>query len=71
MILLKVLYKYARKIKRIPYVWHFFTGKDKSLKILLIDGFKVPMGEKEPVEGVVGVKKLTFDGYRSHGKICS
>lgn len=54
------LFKYARKNKANPYVWHFLTGERKDLRNLLIDGFKVPMGEKEPVEGVLGEEKVTL-----------
>ncbi|MCF8058289.1 MAG: SCO family protein [Bacteriovoracaceae bacterium] len=56
----EVLFKYARKTKANPYVWHFLTGERKDLRALLIDGFKVPMGEKEPVEGVVGLEKVSL-----------
>jgi len=56
----EVLFKYARKTKANPYIWHFLTGERKELRSLLIDGFKVPMGEKEPVEGVVGAEKVSL-----------
>lgn len=56
----EVLYKFARKNKANPYVWHFLTGSRDELRSLLIDGFKVPMGDKEPVEGVVGDDKVTL-----------
>ncbi len=54
------LFKYARKNKANPYVWHFLTGKRSELRSLLIDGYKVPMGEKEPVEGVLGEETITL-----------
>lgn len=56
----EVLFKYARKTKANPYVWHFLTGERKDLKSLLIDGFKVPMGDKAPVEGVLGSEKISL-----------
>ncbi len=56
----EVLFKYARKTKANPYIWHFLTGERKDLKSLLIDGFKVPMGDKAPVEGVLGEEKVTL-----------
>lgn len=56
----EVLYKYARKNKANPYVWKFLTGKRSDLEALLIDGYKVPMGDKEPVEGIVGDEKVTL-----------
>lgn len=55
-----VLYKFARKNKANPYVWHFLTGSRGQLRELLIDGFKVPMGDKAPVEGVVGDETVTL-----------
>lgn len=55
-----VLFKYARKNKANPYVWKFLTGNRSDLEALLIDGFQVPMGEKELVEGVVGDEKLSL-----------
>lgn len=56
----EVLFRYSRKNKANPYVWHFLTGSHKELSALLIDGFKVPMGEKEAVEGVVGEETVTL-----------
>ena len=56
----EVLHKYARRNKANPYVWKFLTGSRSDLRALLIDGFKVPMGDKEAVEGVVGDEKVTL-----------
>lgn len=57
----KILNQYARKHKANPYVWSFLTGERAELKKLLIDGFKVPMGDKEPVSaGVVGTEEITL-----------
>jgi protein SCO1/2 len=46
----EVLFKKAREVKANPYVWKFLTGTKEDLKKLLIDGFKVPMGEQEAYE---------------------
>lgn len=56
----KVLYKYAREKRANPYIWTFLTGEKKQMRNLLIDGFSVPMGEKEEVQGVVGDKKVSM-----------
>lgn len=56
----EVLFKFARKNKANPYIWHFLTGSRDNLRGLLIDGFKVPMGDKEPIEGVVGDETVTL-----------
>ena len=56
----EILHKYARRNKANPYVWKFLTGSRQELQSLLIDGYKVPMGEKEAVEGVVGTEKVTL-----------
>ncbi|MFZ4713130.1 MAG: SCO family protein [Bacteriovoracaceae bacterium] len=42
-----VLKAKATELKAKPFVWHFLTGERSKIKNLLIDGFKVPMGEKE------------------------
>lgn len=46
----EVLFKNARKYSANPYVWNFLTASEKDMKSLLVDGFKVPMGDKENVE---------------------
>ena len=56
----EILHKYARKNRANPYVWSFLTGSRGELKSLLIDGFKVPMGDKEAVEGSVGRQKVSL-----------
>ncbi len=56
----EILNKYARRNKANPYVWKFLTGSRQELHSLLIDGYKVPMGDKEAVEGVVGTEKVTL-----------
>jgi protein SCO1/2 len=47
----QVLKQYAQQLKANQQLWTFLTGPKSDLKSLLIDGFKVPMGEAEPVEG--------------------
>lgn len=43
----EVLYKYARQNQINPHVWSFLTGPEEKLHSLLVDGFKVPVGERE------------------------
>lgn len=58
----KILHKYARDLQANPYVWTFLTGEKKDMQNILIDGFKVPMGDFEQIEGVVdGAKVSLFD----------
>ena len=58
----KVLHKYARDLQANPFVWNFLTGDKASLQKTLIDGYKVPMGDFEQIEGVVdGAKVSLFD----------
>lgn len=46
----EVLYKYARKRRSNPFIWNYLTGSKADLEKIVIQGFKVPMGSKEPVE---------------------
>ncbi len=55
-----VLYKYARKKNANPFVWSFLTGDKEELKKLIIDGFNVPMGDKEAVDAVVDRETITM-----------
>ncbi len=48
-----VLYKYSRELKTNPHVWKFLTGEEEKIRTLLVDGFKVPMGQYKKLEGVV------------------
>ena len=45
----KILYKTARDLKANPFIWKFVTGEKEKVRSLLVDGFKVPMGEKEAI----------------------
>jgi protein SCO1 len=49
----QLLKKHADKVQANPYIWTFLTGEKQQLKDLLIDGYKVPMGEEEEIQGVV------------------
>lgn len=52
-----VLNKYARGLSANPHVWTFLTTEDKEeMRELLVEGFRVPMGDLEEFEAVV-------DGY--------
>lgn len=55
----QVLYKFARETKSNPYVWNFLTGEKAQIEQILVKGFKVPIGGKEPVEGMVDGRKVT------------
>lgn len=55
-----VLFKYARKRNTNPYVWNFLTGTKADLEKILINGFKVPMGNKEPVTKLLDTKTITL-----------
>lgn len=46
----EVLYKKASEMKANPYIWFFLTSDEQSLRDLLIAGYKVAMGDKEPIE---------------------
>lgn len=56
----KVLYKYARGKNANPFVWTFLTGEKQEMKDLLLNGFNVPMGEKEEVAAVLDDKNITM-----------
>ncbi len=43
----KKLFKHARELHANPYVWKFLTGSDSELRKVIVDGFKVAMGQKE------------------------
>lgn len=44
------LHSYARDLQANPHIWHFLTGKRETLKNTLIQGFKVPMGKRKPID---------------------
>ena len=44
----EVLNKFARDYQANPYVWSFLTGPYDKIKDLLVNGFKVAVGEKDP-----------------------
>ncbi len=49
-----VLNKYARGLSANPHVWTFLTTPDKEeMRSLLVEGFRVPMGDLEEFQGVV------------------
>ena len=56
----EVLYKYARKRHSNPFIWSYLTGSRESLEKIVINGFKVPMGNKEPVEKLLAEGKVTL-----------
>ena len=56
----EVLYKYARKRNTNPYVWNFLTGNTNELHKILVDGFKVPMGNKEIVQKKLDTQTISL-----------
>ena len=57
----KVMHKFARELHANPFVWNFLTGDEAQIKNLLIEGYKVPMGDgKQPVKGMVDGKEVTL-----------
>lgn len=55
-----VLYKYARKRKTNPFIWNFLTGTTADLQKIVVDGFKVPMGNKEAIQKKLGAETVTM-----------
>ncbi len=56
----EVLFKYARKRNSNPFIWNFLTGTKTDLEKIVIDGFKVPMGNKETISKNVEGKTVTL-----------
>lgn len=56
----ETLYKYARKRRSNPFIWNYLTGTKADLEKIVISGFKVPMGNKEPVEKQLAEEKITL-----------
>lgn len=51
----EILYKKARDLKANPVVWRFLRAPITETKKLLVDGFKVPVGDKEIANSVMDV----------------
>lgn len=51
----KVLFDKARELKANPVVWRFLTASLEDTKKLLVDGFKVPVGDKTIANTVMDV----------------
>lgn len=56
----EVLYKFARKRNSNPFIWNFLTGSKADLQKIVVDGFKVPMGEKAEVAKKLEEKTITL-----------
>lgn len=56
----EVLFKFARKRNANPFIWSFLTGTQADMRKIVIDGFKVPLGNKEQVEKLVDNNKVTL-----------
>ena len=50
-----VLFAKARELNANPVVWRFLTATPKDVKNLLVDGFKVPIGEKQTANNIMDV----------------
>jgi len=55
-----VLFKFARKRNSNPFIWNFLTGTKADLEKIVINGFKVPMGNKEAVTKKLDNKTITL-----------
>lgn len=51
----EVLYSKARELNANPAVWKFLHAPMGETKKLLVDGFKVPVGDKEVAESIMDV----------------
>lgn len=56
----EVLYKYARKRHSNPFIWSYLTGSKADLEKIVVSGYKVPMGNKEPIEKQLAENKITL-----------
>jgi protein SCO1/2 len=56
----EVLFKYARKRNTNPFIWNFLTGTKADLQKIVVDGYKVPMGNKEAVSKKLGAQTITL-----------
>lgn len=50
-----VLLKYSREWKANPFVWFFLTGEKESMKNILIDGYKVAMGDRDKTDSMYDI----------------
>ncbi len=50
-----VLFARARELKANPFVWRFLSSSIEETKKLLVEGFKVPVGDKEIAGSVMEV----------------
>jgi len=56
----EVLYKFARKRHSNPFIWNYLTGTQAELEKVIVGGYKVPMGTKEPVEKQLAEGKISL-----------
>lgn len=56
----EVLLKHADKLKANPYIWKFLTGSQADLKSIVVDGFKVPMGDKEEISKTLNGESVSM-----------
>ena len=65
----EVLHKYARSMRANPHIWSFLTGEPKQMKSLLVEGYRVPMGEIEEFVGKVDGNNVSLMDIAHTGKI--
>jgi protein SCO1/2 len=51
----EVLNQYANKNRTNPFIWNLVTAPEAEMKKLLMEGFKVPMGEREVTANLIDV----------------
>jgi protein SCO1/2 len=51
----EVLNQYANKNRTNPFIWNLVTAPEAEMKKLLMEGFKVPMGEREVIANLIDV----------------
>ena len=56
----EALFKYARKRHSNPFIWSYLTGSQAEMEKIVINGYKVPMGNKAPVEKQLADSKITL-----------
>lgn len=57
----QVLHKYARGLGANPHIWTFLTSTSKEeMRELLVEGFRVPMGDGHEMTGVVDQQEITL-----------
>ena len=64
-----VLHKYARNLRANPHIWNFLTGDTVRMRALLVEGYRVPMGEAEEFVGKVDGSEVSLMDIAHTGKV--